>query len=177
MEACVFYSLEQMQYLVAGSFMWVALLCLVNFYLRNSFIWFLASTFYWLLMLNRIWYFNVTAGKWLVSVKPDWLASIDNILPGILIHQTVSTWIMFLFCVLLFLVLVFILAQLETRITCFALGVGGLIIYFIAFSWWIYWVLTINVTIPIEVVVKFKNLLLFVANLFFILAFTFSLKK
>lgn len=177
MEICALYSLEQMQYLVAGSFMWVSLLCLMNFYLRSSFIWFLAGTFYWLLVLNGIWHFNVTIGKWLISVKPEWFASIDSILPGILIYQSIATWIMFLFCVLLFLVLVIILAQLGTRIVCFVLGVGGLIIYFIAFAWWIYWVLSINVTMPLEVIIKFKNLLLFVANIFFILAFTFSLKK
>ncbi len=170
-------ALGYIEYVVMASFMWLALLCVANFYGRSDTNWFLMAVFYGLLVINKIWPLNTMLGDWLVANKAHWLMPIDKMLPGLMIYHTASKWIMFVFCVLFFIGFTSLLSQLVYRRVIFLLGACGLLIYIITFTWWIYWVLAPEHTMPNEVINNCKNLLLIAGNLFFIISFSLALKQ
>ncbi|MCK5306508.1 MAG: hypothetical protein KAJ66_05175 [Candidatus Omnitrophica bacterium] len=170
-------ALGYIEYVVMASFMWLALLCIANFYSRSDTKWFLMAVFYGLLVLNKIWPLNCMLGDWLVADKAHWLMPIDKMLPWLMIYHLASKWIMFVFCVLFFIGFTSLLSQLVYRRVVFLLGACGLLIYSITFIWWIYWSLAGEHMMSQIVIYNCKNLLLIAGNLFFVISFSLALKQ
>ena len=177
MEISAIYNLNLQGYIIPVSFVFLALVCLLNYYIRQSSSWLFASFLYLALAGNVIWHFNLIFGNWLVSEKSQWLAPIDEILPGFLINQTISVWVIFAFCLLLFLTVIILLAQIRYRKLAFLFGTAGLLIYIFDFSWWIYWILTRGEVLSRDIIMGVKDILLIFGNLLLLVSLSLSLRK
>ena len=177
MENLVIYGVSYLEFLLRASFMWLALLCLINFYARHDMNWFIMSGFFSLLALNRIWFYNVKLGAWIVSDKAHWLAGIDKTIPGLMIYETISTWIMFAFCCVMFVGFVTLLSQMYYRKIAFVIASIGLVVYVMAFSWWMFWTLKSDAVMPYDVIFGYKAILVVFGNFLFIIAFSLAIRK
>jgi hypothetical protein len=177
MDNLVIYGVSYFEFLLRASFMWLALLCIVNFYARHDMNWFFMGCFYTLLALNRIWFYNVKIGNWILDNKAHWLESIDKAAPGLMVYDTVSTWVMFLFCGLMFVGFITLLSQMAFRRMACAIAAMGLFTYMIAFGWWMFWTLNRTWEVPYEVIFGYKAALVIFGNILFIIAFSISLKR
>jgi hypothetical protein len=70
-----------------------------------------------------------------------------------------------------------LLSQLIYRRIVFALAAMGLVIYIIAFAWWMFWTLSPNPLMPYEVIFGYKAVLIIFANIIFIIAFSLALRR
>jgi uncharacterized membrane protein len=164
------------EYILWITFIWVALLCLLNFYRRLSGSWLFAGLLFWLIFINRFWKLDAYASKWLIAHKSNWLDYINKFLPKIRIYDNMAIWLMFLVYAALFILLVCIIRQVVYKKVTFMLGFAGFVIYMTAFLWWMYWAFN-PAGIEAEIVSRFKEALMGIGNIFFIISFTLSLKR
>jgi len=177
MENFVIYGVSYLEFLLRASFMWLALLCIINFYARHDMNWFFMGCFFGVLTLNRIWFYNVKLGEWILLNKAHWLAGVDRVAPSLMIYEKISTWIMFMFCCLMFLGFATLLSQLVYKKMAFVIAAMGLVVYMVAFSWWIFWVLAPEAVITYNVIFGYKVLLVIFGNILFIIAFSLAIRN
>jgi hypothetical protein len=177
MDNIVVYGVSYLEFLLRASFMWLALLCIINFYARHDMNWFFMGCFFALLTLNRIWFYNVKLGEWILANKAHWLAGVDRVVPGLMVYEKISTWIMFIFCSLMFIGFVTLLSQLIYKKIAFVIASMALVVYMVAFSWWIFWVLNPQVVIPYNLIFGYKAVLVIFGNILFIIAFSLAIKR
>ncbi|MDP8261124.1 MAG: hypothetical protein P9M01_02125, partial [Candidatus Kappaea frigidicola] len=114
---------------------------------------------------------------WILLNKAHWLAGVDRVAPSLMIYEKISTWIMFMFCCLMFLGFVTLLSQLVYKKMAFVIAAMGLVVYMVAFSWWIFWVLAPEAVITYNVIFGYKVLLVIFGNILFIIAFSLAIRN
>lgn len=177
MDNIVICGVSCLEFLLRVSFMWLAVLCIINFYARHDMNWFFMGCFYVLLALNRVWYYNIKLGEWILDNKAHWLEGIDRVAPWLMVYEEVSTWIMFLFYCLMFIGFITLISQMFYKKLAFMMASMGLVAYMVAFVWWIFWVLTAATVIPCGTIFGDRIALVIFGNILFTIAFILAMKR
>lgn len=168
--------MEYLDYAVMVGFLWVGLACLVNVAVRKNVYWFTGMLIFAFLLFNRLFDFNGKFAAWFGDYNKELIAKIDEVAPGLLIYDTLSTWVMFIIGIFVFIQVAYLLSHLTYRRFSYFVGGIGLTFYILAAGCWLCFALCRVEFISSYTPSVIKDSLLVTGSMFMVVSFLLGLQ-